>query len=106
MKTKKIYVMNLNVVSKKRCYITGDTMRADIETKSLKKVLVKKNIFRYIDLKTNEKYSSRVSCYSDIGDKFLMPENKISFNELSDNSQKHLSKKKVLSIFNSIKDEQ
>ena len=104
MKTKKIYIMNLNVVSKKRCCVIGDLMRADIEAESLKMVLVKKNAFKCIDLNTKEKYNFRLSCYSQVGDKFVTPESKISFNELSNNRQRYLTKKKVLKIYNNIKD--
>ena len=105
MKTKKIYIMNLNAISKKRCCVTSDIVRTDIESEKLKVVLVKKNPFKYVDLKTGEKYNLRVSCYSNVGDKFVTPENKISFNEFSNNNHRFLSKKKVLKIYNSMKDE-
>ena len=90
---------------KKRCCVTSDIVRTDIESEKLKVVLVKKNPFKYVDLKTSEKYNLRVSCYSNVGDKFVTPENKISFNEFSNNNHRLLSKKKVLKIYNSMKDE-
>ena len=97
MKTKKIYIANLGVISCKEFVEPGENLLyLDVIKKG---ALVKKSLFgkKYIDLEDNKKYVEYVS--ANLGKEFIVPGTIKSFKEVVDNDKKHLSKNKILSLY-------
>ena len=109
MFTKKLYIGRLNVVTS---VITPNNLEDypgvninDIQVNSVfsKYVLVKKNKYSYKDIITGEKYIDVFpypGLFLEKGDRFLDPEDLISYNEKFKNKKKFLTRQQVMDKFN------
>ena len=103
MKTKKVYVTNLNIITNKKFLGDLGSPRVEFDSKQLSFVLVKKYRHTFKNLKTNERYYAIPGIFSEVGDHFVSGDTVVSFNEFSSNNEKRLSKKKIISIYDSKK---
>ena len=99
MNTEKLYIASLRVATKRTLIRVGEHI---VTHKHLKYVLVKSNkemeVFK--DLKTRQKYKTSFLC-SDVA--IDLAEAK-TFNEVTGNTQNHMTKRKALNLFDKTAD--
>ena len=100
MNTDKIYIARLGVIKCKDYVEPGDDLASFYYIGKYKLVREYTKKEKYIDLETRERYDA---CPSEdkIGERFLVPGTFESFNSVTGNTKKHLSKNKVLSLYRS-----